>query len=148
MVRTRPPPGAAGGVRNSISSQHSPASRARCRQWSFMARKIKDFPQQEVMPEKMSETPLLDLSGAAVRALIRSGEKHGYVTHDRINSLLLSEQVRSEQIEDILAKLSAMGVNVVDSHEADSKEDVTADNEPEQEPEPEQEEETAAGSEI
>ena len=109
-----------------------------------MARKIKVFPQQEMMPEKIRETPLLDLSGAAVRALIRSGEKHGYVTHDRINSLLLSEQVRSEQIEDILAKLSAMGVNVVNSHEADSKEDVTADDEPE----PEQEEETAAGNEI
>ncbi len=58
--------------------------------------------------------------------------------------MLLSEQVRSEQIEDILAKLSAMGVNVVDFHEADSKEDVTADDEPE----PEQEEETAAGNEI
>ncbi len=33
-----------------------------------MARKIKAFPQQEMMPEKMRETPLLDLSGAAVRA--------------------------------------------------------------------------------
>ncbi len=107
-----------------------------------MARKIKAFPQQEMMPEKTRETPLLDLSGAAVRALIRSGEKHGYVTHDRINSLLSSEQVKSEQIEDILAKLSAMGVNVVESHEADSKEEVTADDEPEQE------EETAAGNEI
>src|ERR1700722_270856 len=107
-----------------------------------MARKIKAFPQQEMMPDKMRETPLLDLSGAAVRALIRSGEKHGYVTHDRINSLLSSEQVRSEQIEDILAKLSAMGVNVVESHEADSKEDVTAHDESEEE------EETTAENEI
>ncbi len=88
---------------------------------------------------EIRETPVLDLSGAAVRELIRSGKKRGYVTHERINSLLLLEELKSEQIEDILAKLSEMGVNVVESHEADSKEAVTAHDEPE---EPEHTEET------
>jgi len=65
------------------------------------------------------ETPLLDLSDAAVKALIRSAKKRGYVTHDRINALLSSEEVKSEQIEIILAKFSEMGVNVIETEEAD-----------------------------
>ena len=64
------------------------------------------------------ETPLLDLSDAAFKALIRSAKKRGYVTHDQINALLSSEEVKSEQIEDILAKFSEMGVNVVETEEA------------------------------
>jgi RNA polymerase primary sigma factor len=101
-----------------------------------MASKIKVAPQKEEMLEKeVRETPLLDLSDAAVKELIRSAKKHGYVTHDRINSLLSSEDVKSEQIEDILAKLSEMGVNVVESHEADSKEEATARDESEEEEE-------------
>ncbi|HMI11219.1 MAG TPA: sigma-70 family RNA polymerase sigma factor, partial [Bradyrhizobium sp.] len=65
------------------------------------------------------ETPLLDLSDAAVKALIRSAKKRGYVTHDQINALLSSEEVKSEQIEDILAKFIEMGVNVVETEEAE-----------------------------
>src|SRR6202051_1772017 len=62
--------------------------------------------------------PLLDLSDAAVKKLIRSAKKRGYVTHDQINALLSSEDVNSEQIEDILAMFSEMGVNVVEIEEA------------------------------
>ena len=51
-------------------------------------------------------SPLLDLSDAAVKKLIRSAKKRGYVTHDQINALLSSGEVKSEQIEDILAKFS------------------------------------------
>ena len=65
------------------------------------------------------ETPLLDLSDAAVKALIRSAKKRGYVTHDQINALLSSQEVKSEQIEDILTKFSEMGVNVVETEEAE-----------------------------
>ena len=85
-----------------------------------MASKIKVAPQKEEMLEKEGpETPLLDLSDAAVKALIRSAKKRGYVTHDQINALLSSEEVKSEQIEDILAKFSEMGVNVVETEEAE-----------------------------
>ncbi|MGA7098799.1 MAG: RNA polymerase sigma factor RpoD, partial [Pseudolabrys sp.] len=78
-----------------------------------MASKIKITQQKVEMLEKEGpETPLLDLSDAAVKALIRSAKKRGYVTHDQINALLSSEEVKSEQIEDILAKFSEMGVNV------------------------------------
>ena len=61
-------------------------------------------------PETPPDRPLLDLSDAAVKELIRSAKKRGYVTHDQINALLSSEEVKSEQIEDILAKFSEMGV--------------------------------------
>jgi RNA polymerase primary sigma factor len=85
-----------------------------------MASKIKITQQKVEMLEKEGpETPLLDLSDAAVKALIRSAKKRGYVTHDQINALLSSEEVKSEQIEDILAKFSEMGVNVVETEEAE-----------------------------
>ena len=48
--------------------------------------------------------PPLDLSDAAVMSLLHSAKMRGYVTNDQINSLLSSEEVKSEQIEDILAK--------------------------------------------
>jgi RNA polymerase primary sigma factor len=80
--------------------------------------------EKEEAPEKeASETPdtplpLLDLSDAAVKKLIRTAKKRGYVTHDQINSVLPSEEVNSEQIEDVLAMFSEMGVNVVETEEA------------------------------
>ena len=85
-----------------------------------MASKINVTRQKVEMLEKEGpETPLLDLSDAAVKALIRSAKRRGYVTHDQINALLSSEEVKSEQIEDILAKFSEMGVNVVETEEAE-----------------------------
>jgi RNA polymerase primary sigma factor len=88
-----------------------------------MANKTKVTPQNEEVPEKEGpETPpdsqLLDLSDAAVKTLIRSAKKRGYVTHDQINSVLPSEEVNSEQIEDVLAMFSEMGVNVVETEQA------------------------------
>src|SRR5262245_53145226 len=80
--------------------------------------------EQDEAPEKKateapdSPLPLLDLSDAAVKKLIRTAKKRGYVTHDEINSVLPSEEVNSEQIEDVLAMFSEMGVNVVETEEA------------------------------
>jgi RNA polymerase primary sigma factor len=89
-----------------------------------MASKIKVTPQKEEMFEKDGpETPLLDLSDAAVKELIRSAKKRGYVTHDQITALLSSEEVKSEQIEDILAMFSEMGVNVVETEEAEPEDE-------------------------
>ena len=80
-----------------------------------MASKTKVTPQKEEVPEKEgpetpTDSPLLDLSDAAVKKLIRSTKKRGYVTHDQINSVLRSEKVNSEQIEDVLAMFSEMGI--------------------------------------
>src|SRR6201981_351644 len=87
------------------------------------ARQAQKEKEKEETPEKeASETPdtplpLLDLSDAAVKKLIRSAKKRGYVTHDQIHSVVPSEEVNSEQIEDVLAMFSEMGVNVVETEE-------------------------------
>jgi RNA polymerase primary sigma factor len=87
-----------------------------------MASKTKEAPQKEEMPEKegpetLPDSPLLDLSNAAVKKFIRSAKTRGYVTHDQINSVLPSEEVNSEQIEDVLAMFREMGVNFVETEE-------------------------------
>jgi RNA polymerase primary sigma factor len=63
--------------------------------------------------------PLLDLSDAAVKKMIKAAKKRGYVTYDELNEVLPSEQVSSEKIEDTMSMLSDMGINVIDSEEAD-----------------------------
>src|SRR5438067_12567025 len=81
--------------------------------------------KEEVLEKEGSEirpdSPLLDLSDAAIKKLIRSAKKRGYVTYVQINELLSSEEAKSEQIEDILAKLSEIGVNVVETEELSLK---------------------------
>src|SRR5437588_490010 len=106
-----------------------------------MASSIKGRPHEEEVPEKeisetAPDTPLLDLTDAAVKKLIRSAKKRGYLTHDQINSVLPSETVNSEQIEDVLAMFSEMGVNVVETEEASEEGEETreeADEEAESE---------------
>ena len=95
-------------------------------------------PQKEEMlekegPEAPPDRALLDLSDAAVKELIRSAKKRGYVTHDQINALLSSGEVKSEQIEDILANFSGMGINVVETKEAELEEEAETGEEPEKE---------------
>jgi RNA polymerase primary sigma factor len=77
-------------------------------------------------PETSTDRPLLDLSDAAVKALIRSAKKRGYVTHDQINALLALDEVNSEQIENILAMFSEIGINVIESKDARLEEEVAA----------------------
>src|SRR5262245_45163509 len=97
-------------------------ARAQRRLWRLMASKTEETPQKEEMlekdgPETLPDSPLLDLSDPAVKELIRSAKKRGYVTHDQINSVLPSDEVNSEQIKDVLAIFSEMGVNVVETEE-------------------------------
>jgi len=61
--------------------------------------------------------PLLDLTDAGVKKFIRQAKTRGYVTMDELNKVLPSEEVTSEAIEDTLAMLSEMGVNVVEAEE-------------------------------
>jgi RNA polymerase primary sigma factor len=94
-----------------------------------------DAPEKETPETPDTPLPLLDLSDAAVKKLIRTAKKRGYVTHDQINSVLPSEEVNSEQIEDVLAMFSEMGVNVVETEETTEEEGEReeADEEPEAE---------------
>ena len=66
-----------------------------------------EVPEKEA-PETAPDSPLLDLSDAAVKKLTHSAKKRGYVTHDQINSVLPSEEVNSQEIEDVLADETAV----------------------------------------
>src|SRR5208282_1788134 len=61
--------------------------------------------EEEMLEKEGPDSPLLDLSDVAVKELIRGAKKRGYVTHNQINALVSSEEVKSEQIEDILVQL-------------------------------------------
>ena len=67
--------------------------------------------------EATHDGPLLDLTDAGVKKFIKQAKARGYVTMDELNKVMPSEEVTSEQIEDTLAMLSEMGVNVVESEE-------------------------------
>ena len=85
----------------------------------------KDEAPEKETPEATTDAPLplLDLSDAAVKKMIKLAKKRGYVTYEQINSVLPSEEVTSEQIEDILAMLSDMGITTVEQEETDSDEE-------------------------
>jgi len=91
-----------------------------------------DGSEKEVAEAAPSDGPLLDLSDAAVRRMIKLAKKRGYVTHEQINAVLPSEEVTSDQIEDIFAMLNEMGINVVENEEAenDEEESQEEDDEP------------------
>jgi RNA polymerase primary sigma factor len=61
--------------------------------------------------------PILDLSDAAVKKMIKAAKARGFVTHEELNKVLPSEEFTSEQIEDVMAELNGMGINVVDNEE-------------------------------
>jgi len=75
------------------------------------------------------DSPLLDLSDAAVKKLIKVAKKRGYVTYEELNSVMPSEEVSTDQIEDIMAMFSDMGINVVDEDEVEETEPDTAEEE-------------------
>src|SRR4051812_8484357 len=81
-----------------------------------MATKEKE--EVETEREAATDGPLLDLSDDAVKKMIKAAKKRGYVTMDELNSVLPSEEVTSEQIEDTMSMLSDMGINVVEDDEA------------------------------
>ncbi len=93
-----------------------------------MATKAVEAEDQEApaAPEQTGDGPLLDMSDAAVKRLIKTAKARGYVTYDELNEVLPSEEVSSEQIEDIMSMLSDMGINVVETDEAEEQEETAA----------------------
>ena len=87
-------------------------------------------------PKDGDGAPLLDLNEASVKKLIARAKKRGYITYDELNDALPQDQMSSEQIEDVMASLSEMGVNLIENDEPaeDGAEPARADDE-EDEPE-------------
>ncbi|WP_029087887.1 RNA polymerase sigma factor RpoD [Brevundimonas aveniformis] len=67
--------------------------------------------------DQTNDGPLLDLTDAGVKKFIKQAKTRGYVTMDELNKVMPSEEVTPDQIEDTLAMLSEMGVNVVEAEE-------------------------------
>jgi RNA polymerase primary sigma factor len=78
-----------------------------------MRKTEKDAPEKE----EAADGPLLDLSDAAVKKMIKAAKTRGWVTMDELNKVLPSEEFTSDQIEDTITQLSEMGINVVESEE-------------------------------
>ncbi len=77
------------------------------------AKKLDDQPD--------SSSPLQDVTQAAVKQMITEAKERGYITYDVLNQVLPPEKVSSEQIENVMAVLSEMGINVIeDEEEAES----------------------------
>jgi RNA polymerase primary sigma factor len=84
-----------------------------------MAAKTAEADDQVEAPAETTDSPVLDMSDAAVKKLIKTAKARGFVTYDELNAVLPSEEVSSEQIEDTMAMLSDMGINVIDTDEAE-----------------------------
>ena len=93
-----------------------------------MATKAVKSPAAE--PEKAEESadsPLIDSVNQAIKKMIARAKERGYVTYDEINEAMPAEQVSSEQIEDTMAMLSEMGVNIVENDEESEEAEPPAD---------------------
>jgi RNA polymerase primary sigma factor len=82
--------------------------------------KAADAPEKDTAE---APSPLLDLSDAAVKKMIKQAKKRGFVTFDQLNEVLPSDTTSPEQIEDIMSMLSDMGINVTEADEADGEEE-------------------------
>ena len=82
--------------------------------------KATDAPEKDAAD---APSPLLDLSDAAVKKMIKQAKKRGFVTFDQLNEVLPSDQTSPEQIEDIMAMLSEMGINVSETDEEAEEEE-------------------------
>jgi RNA polymerase primary sigma factor len=84
-------------------------------------------PVAKIVPKKPNEnetpgdadSPLLDMSDVGVRKMIARAKQRGYVTYDELNKVLPSDKTSSEQIEDTMSMLNEMGINVIESEEAE-----------------------------
>jgi len=84
-----------------------------------MATKTAQSEEREAPASESPDGPLLDMSDAAVKKLIKAAKQRCYVTYEEINSVLPSDEVSSEKIEDTMSMFSDMGVNVVESEEGE-----------------------------
>jgi RNA polymerase primary sigma factor len=91
-----------------------------------MATKVANGAETAEGRDEAVEGVLADTLTAAVKKLIARGKERGYVTYDELNAALPSEQVSSELIEDTMAMLNEIGVNVVENEESEDAESPAA----------------------
>jgi RNA polymerase primary sigma factor len=94
-----------------------------------MATKAQNTAEVSETQEETLDGPLLDTLGVAVKKMVTRGRERGYVTYDELNAALPPDEVSSEQIEDTMAMLSELGINVVESEEGEEAAPAEADEE-------------------
>ncbi len=82
-----------------------------------MASKASESAEATETREEAADGPLMDGMSAAVKKMIAKAKERGYVTYDELNQVLPPDQMSSEQIEDTMAMLSEMGINVIENEE-------------------------------
>ncbi|MSO71750.1 MAG: RNA polymerase sigma factor RpoD [Alphaproteobacteria bacterium] len=82
-----------------------------------MANKVITPPREE--REEPADSPLIDSAAQALKRMIARGRERGFVTSAELEEALPQDKVSSEQIEDVLAQLSELGVNFVDAEEVE-----------------------------
>ena len=102
-------------------------------------------PADTATAEADADSTLLDSQSAAVKRLIARGKERGYITLDELNLVLSPDQTSSDQIEDVMAGFSEMGIQVVEGEETEDGEAPVAKVE-KAEGEPEAEAEETAGN--
>jgi RNA polymerase primary sigma factor len=70
-----------------------------------------------------ADAPLIDLNEGTIKKLIARAKRRGVITYDELNEALPQDQMSTDQIEDIMAAISEMGVNIVESDEDGAAED-------------------------
>jgi RNA polymerase primary sigma factor len=91
-----------------------------------MASKATEAEETTETRDEGTDGPMVDSLTAAVKKMIARAKERGYVTYDELNQVLPPDQVSSEQIEDVMAQLSEMGISAVEGEEqddSDSEED-------------------------
>src|SRR5271156_5458053 len=109
-----------GQLEKRIMASKSAATKTVSAKAKAAATKDSETPEKDAAETPDAPLPLLDLSDAAVKKMIKQAKKRGYVTYEQLNAVMPSEEVTSEKIEDILAMMNEMGINVVENEEAEA----------------------------
>jgi RNA polymerase primary sigma factor len=75
-------------------------------------------------PEEQDADTSLDMSQAAIKKMIADAKERGFITYDQLNAVLPQDQVSSDQIEDVMAMLNEMGIQVTEQEESEEGEPV------------------------
>ena len=81
-----------------------------------MKTKTRPISKQKKDPQE-SDSPIIDLNNAEIKALLKKGKTTGYITHEQLNKALPDGELTSEQIEDVMVAINELGINIIDQNE-------------------------------
>lgn len=82
-----------------------------------MAKKATTAAETSDNRDETQAGPLVNALEVTVKKMVAKAKARGYISYDELNKTLPQDQLSSEQIEDVMALLSEMGVTVVENDE-------------------------------